>query len=208
MTIQMFHGLNAYIGKSNNIWSLIQKAEGLSNIGSTGGEICTADIPIGNIGIMVEGGLANLFYEDVWSSIDPEGKRNNSSYWDEFGNLHDNEVMYDSIRGDLKWALDGEEITQERVIVYCEKFATHAREKIRSNRQYSEGWMSPEVIHFVWVKHFADDREKKMARVLSRRLGVPLIEVRNSASLSAYTVDVCVEEESYPKWLEESLKFF
>ena len=68
-TIQMFHGLNAYIGKSNHIWSLIQKAEVLSNIGSTGGEICTADIPIGNIGIMVEGELTNIFYEDVWSSI-------------------------------------------------------------------------------------------------------------------------------------------
>ena len=92
-TIQMFHGLNAYIGKSNHIWSLIQKAEVLSNIGSTGGEICTADIPIGNIGVMTEGELTNIFYEDVWSSIGPEGKRNISSYWDEHGNLHDNEII-------------------------------------------------------------------------------------------------------------------
>ena len=178
-SVVLFHGIKAYTGRSDLGYESIRKAEGLTEIGLGGGEICVADKPIGSVGVLVAGSLSHLFTSDVWSEVDSNGKRQTNGGVDYC----------------LKNLLAGLELTQARVNILCDQVAKLAREKCRSHGDYAEGWMTPTGITGVWVNKYASKKDKKLARVLARRLNVQMFVVDGKTSVSSFTPSSIVEEQ-------------
>lgn len=66
-----FHGLAAYSGKGRE-----NVLNGLSTIFSSKDiEVCVADRPIGEIGVLMQGSIRAAFSSDVWSEVSDSGKR-------------------------------------------------------------------------------------------------------------------------------------
>ena len=177
--IVLFHGVKAYTGRSDLVYESIRKVECLIDIGLGGGEICVADKPIGSVGVLVAGNLSHLFTSDVWSETDSNGKRQTKGGVDYC----------------LKDLLAGLPLTQARVNILCDEVAKLAREKCSSHGDYAEGWMTPTGITGVWVNKYASKKDKKLARVLSRRLNVQLFVVDGKTSVSSFTPSSIVEEQ-------------
>lgn len=193
--VVMFHGIKAYNGRSDSVYESIKKVDSLVNIGTNGGEICVADIPIGSIGVLVSGTLSHLFISDVWSEIGEGGERQVNSFGAEL---------------DLMDVLAGLPLTQARVNVFCEQIAKTARKSFHSYGTYSEGWMIPVGITGVWVNKYASQKDKKLARVLARRLGLQLFVVKGDTSVSSLTPAPLIEEqlEMEKMWFQFTMSLF
>ena len=178
-SVVMFHGIKAYTGRSDSAYESIRKVDNLVNIGTNGGEICVADKAIGSVGVLVLGTLSYLFTSDVWSEVGEGGKRQTGGGVDYC----------------LKDLLAGLELTQARVNILCGKVAKLAREKYSSHGDYAEGWMTPTAITGIWVNKYASSKDKKLARVLARRLKVELFTVDGKTSVSSFTPSSMVEEQ-------------
>ena len=143
--MQLFHGLSAFRGTRNPIQQ-VQAADAC-----IGKEICTADRPIGPIGIMVTGTVSQCYSRDVWSYLDGDGKRH-----------ADPEIMdwYDAPReaGDDGVDLDDSAALESWIKTYRE-------------RDYIEAFHTADRITAVWIKDWADDTTRKAARIIARRHG-------------------------------------
>lgn len=193
--IVMFHGIKAYNGRSDIAYESIRKVESLVDIGLSGGEICVADFPIGSLGVLVSGTLSRLFISDVWSKIGDGGKRQANGSGTEI-NLED--------------ILAGLPLTQARVNVFCEQIAKTAREKLHSYGSYAEGWMTPTDITGIWVNKYASKKDKKLARVLARRLKLQLFVVDGETPVSSFTPAPLIEEqmETEKVWFQFTMSLF
>ena len=192
--VVMFHGIKAYNGRGDLSYESIRKVDNLVNIGVNGGEICVADIPIGSLGVLVSGSLSHLFISDVWSDIDSEGKRQANGGVD---------YCMKDLLADLP-------LTQARVNILCDEVAKIAREKHRSHCSYAEGWMTPAGITGIWVNKYASNNDKKLARVLAKRLNVQMFTVDGKTSVSSFTPAPLVEEqlETEKMWFQFTMSLF
>lgn len=193
--IVMFHGIKAYNGRSDSVYESIRKVDNLVNIGVDGGEICVADIPIGSVGVLVSGTLSHLFISDVWSGIGKDGKRQANGSGTEI-NLED--------------ILAGLPLTQARVNIFCEQIAKTARKSFHSYGSYAEGWMTPAGITGIWVNKYASKKDKKLARVLARRLKLQLFVVDGKTPVSSLTPAPLIEEqmETEKVWFQYTMSLF
>ena len=193
--IVLFHGIKAYNGRSDLVYESIRKVDNLVNIGVSGGEICVADIAIGALGVLVSGTLSHLFISDVWSEIGEGGKRQ--------ANGHVGELSLIDV-------LAGLPLTQARVNVFCEQIAKTARESFHSYGSYAEGWMIPTDITGIWVNKYASKKDKKLARVLARRLKLQLFVVDGKTSVSSFTPAPLIEEqmETEKVWFKFAMSLF
>lgn len=193
--VVMFHGIKAYNGRSDSVYESIRKVDNLVSIGTGGGEICVADIPIGSLGVLVSGTLSSLFISDVWSEIGKDGKRQ--------ANGPGTEINLENI-------LAGLPLTQARVNVFCEQIAQTARKSFHSYGTYSEGWMTPNGITGIWVNKYASKKDKKLARVLARRLKLQLFTVDGNTPVSSLTPAPLIEEqmEMEKMWFQFTMSLF
>lgn len=193
--IVLFHGIKAYNGRGDPVHESIKKVDNLVNVGINGGEICVADIPIGSLGVLVSGTLSHLFISDVWSEIGEDGKRQANGSGAEIS---------------LEDVLAGLPLTQARVNVFCEQVAKTARESFHSYGSYAEGWMTPTGITGIWVNKYASRKDKKLARVLARRLGLQLFIVEGDTSVSSLTPAPLIEEQMEMEkiWFQFTMSLF
>ena len=176
--VTMFHGIKAYTGRWDSVYESVSKVDNLVSLGKKGAEICTADKPIGALGVLVSGHLSNLFTSDVWSRTDDNGKRNINGYTREGYDVHD--------------VLFGLEFTQARVNLFCEHIAPASR---GGYGEYAEGWMIPDAVVGIWVNKHASSRDKKLARILTRRHKVQLFVVNDKTSMTNLTPAPLLEEQ-------------
>ena len=191
--IVMFHGIKAYSGRSDLAYESIRKVDSLT--GLSGGEICVADKPIGSLGVLVSGTLSFLFISDVWSVVGKDGKRQANGSGTEI-NMTD--ILY------------GLPLTQARVNVFCEQIAKTARESYNCFGDYAEGWMTPTDITGIWVSRQSSKKDKKLARVLARRLKLQLFVVDRKTSVNSLTPAPLVEEqiEKEKIWFQFTMSLF
>ena len=176
--IVMFHGIKAYTGRYDSVYESISKVDNLVDLGDKGAEICTADKPIGVIGVLVSGHISNLFVSDVWSRTDKDGKRHTNGYTREEYDIHD--VLFNL------------EFTQARVNLFCEHIAPISR---GGHGEYAEGWMIPDAVVGIWVNKYANSKDKKLARILARRHKVELFVVDGKTSMAKFTPASLLEEQ-------------
>lgn len=176
--VVMFHGIKAYTGRWDSVYESISKVDSLVSLGAKGAEICTADKPIGPVGVLVLGDLSNLFTSDVWSRTDENGKRHINGYTREGYDIHD--VLFNL------------EFTQARVNLFCEHIAPAFRS---GYGEYAEGWMIPDAVVGIWVNKYASSEDKKLARILARRHGVELFVVGDKTSMTNLTPSPLLEEQ-------------
>lgn len=176
--VTMFHGIKAYTGRWDSVYESIKKVDSLVSLGAKGAEICTADKPIGALGVLVSGHLSNLFTSDVWSRTDENGKRHINGYTREGYDIHD--VLFNL------------EFTQARVNLFCEHIATKMRD---GYGEYAEGWMTPDAVVGIWVNKHASSKDKKLARILARRHKVELFVVGDKTSMTNLTPASLLEEQ-------------
>jgi hypothetical protein len=168
----MFHGLMAYTDRrAISPINLACKAKG-----TIGAEICTADKPIGAIGLSVSGTLTALFERDIRSKV-RGGRRVVVDHYDSHPVTGAPWIgRFVTGCNDIhKWISNP---TQSQVEGFCKD----------SQYEYCEGWMIPTHIDYVWVGKNASDENYWHARSLSLKLRVPLVEV--DASTRLWNVDV------------------
>ena len=180
-SVVMFHGIKAYTGRYDSVYESIKKVDNLVDLGKKGAEICTADKPIGSLGVLVSGHLSNLFVSDVWSEADNKGKRHTNGYSSSGYDIYD--------------ALFGLQFTQARVNLFCSHIAQKARKSWYIHGEYAEGWMIPEFVVGIWINKYASSKDKKLARILARRHGVELFVVDDKTSMTNLTPAPLLEEQ-------------
>ena len=163
--MEMFHGISAYFGRKNR--GIFGRARAIK--GCLGNEICTADRPIGPIGVVVDGHITSIFDGDCYSYINEHGRR----------------VPHEGMgRHSCQINNPSDEVVIEFV-------RTAHSDSYYGNRHYCEAFSIGERITMVWVKAWADTRTKKEARVLSRLFDAPLLEVEGSDRIDQL---VCPED--------------
>jgi hypothetical protein len=162
---QSFHGLEAYSGKRQGVHALLAKARALHGLADQA-EICTADRPIGQIGVVVDAVHTFAFDCDVWSETlgRKAGQRTYGRRRPEFEMSDENGLTNDQLR------LVGE--------------AAAAR-----GQKYAEYWASSPEVRCVWVADTASQRTQKRARVLARALGTVVVTVTETTPIAAYQAD-------------------
>lgn len=145
MGITTFHGIGAYCG----IRSPLQVRAALDTL-MEGVEICTADRPIGQIGVVVSGDCVGHFKRDVRSSVADDGKRHA-------------EVWYDD---ELPTPRSQAEYTAN-----CQR----ALEEDGRAKHYTEAWISAYGVCAVWVKPWASPAVIRLAHLLAKNRGIPCI---------------------------------
>lgn len=176
--VEMFHGLAAYTDRRGlDPVTLAVKAKAAIS----GAEICTADRPIGKIGLVVWGELTALHAQDVWSRKDSKGRR----VCLDWGN-HDDDWDRPVVRGyrnevrDIRQDHCGE-CPQDQALVnaWCRDTAP----EYRTRGDYAEGWIAAQGASCVWVRVDADDATYWLARSLAKKLRVALVEVEKSTRI-------------------------
>jgi len=149
--MMLFHGLSAFNGTRNPLQQLqaVQKCmEGI--------EICAADRPIGEIGIMVRGEIIDAYPFDVWSTV-KGGKRVAEFGYDRSSINIDNVNLSDPVE--------------------VEKWIKNSRDDYFHGK-YCEVFMKPRDITHIWLKPYASKKAKKVANILSLKYSVPVVDVK------------------------------
>ena len=157
-SIIAFHGIGAYTRKKlkrhGQRKSLLEKA-------ITGEvEIAVADLPIGEFGIIVKGGLRVAFECDIKSEIGDNGSRQLS-----LASIFFNEVVDPTQE---EW--DGLSALDMKL------YMSDAKED-GPIAAYSEGWMKTTTLVAVWIDYWAEGSVRKSAMLLAEEHGVPLVYV-------------------------------
>lgn len=158
----MFHGLAAYMG-GNKPLQILKKADGI-----VGNEICCSDKAIGPVGVYCSGSVIRAFSKDCWSWIDENGCRQTDRFVDGVRDAFYNTDGYKYQVNDL---MCNDWVSELKKAIYEEG----------DSYRYSEIFMIPDSIDAVWIKAKAKEKFKKTARVLARKLGVPVVVVTNDS---------------------------
>jgi hypothetical protein len=180
MSISMFHGLMAYTDRrAIDPITLACKAKG-----TIGAEICTADKPIGQIGLLVAGQLTALFERDVRSKV-RNGQRVVVDHW-----ACDPDTGAPYVGRHVSWCSELQFTRQTRDgVVHHNPNQTEVENFCKASQfDYCEGWMIPTHIEYVWVGKNANNENYWHARALSLKLRVPLVEV--DAATRLWNVEV------------------
>lgn len=160
--ITSFHGIGAYRGQRSPFALYRQTATALSGV-----EICAADRPIGAFGIVTTGSHIATFPWDVWSEIDPTGRR-----------------VSDHHAG-ITGATD-----QRQYEAYCrgvmlDELADRDADirDISKYRRYRESWISATAIRAVWIKPWVSAETHRAAEIIARHYGVPLLFVSGTTRI-------------------------
>ena len=177
--IEMFHGLAAYTDRGSiGPITLAVKAKAAAS----GAEVCVADRPIGKIGLVLCGELTALHAQDVWSRLDSKGRRVCVDWWRESDDGVPMVRRYDSdVRDASQDAINPEK--QSEVDGWCKYIAPACR----TRGDYAEGWLKADGVSCVWVRTDASDAMYWQARSLSKKLGVPCLEIRKQMRIWDYT---------------------
>lgn len=177
MTVtQAIHGLEAYSGKNKPIHRLIAQA---MEVNAVRGEICTASILIGSIGVLVDAIHTCAFDGDVWSEVQPDGTRtfspekNANRKWFADGSVED------------KWSYSRADWTNETGWSnHCLLKAAHSAKK--EGRPYAEYFARRPSIRCVVFDRKADAKTAMKARVLARFLKTVAMPVDANTRLEMY----------------------
>jgi hypothetical protein len=185
----MYHGLSAY-NRTHSGLEVIRRADAIAN--GEAGTICCADTTIGPVGVFVEGKCPVAFAGDVWSKPD-----DSTSIGRCFTSISKTRWEWDSIQivsegdstlrlMDAVWDENTERYvweTEHTYFVDASADLTDAQvEKVSAvseqlGNTYAEFWFRETSVSAVWVSVDASPRWHKIARILARRLDVPLMRV-------------------------------
>jgi len=179
--ITSFHGLRAYRGSSTPLGILRAAKTALSGV-----EICTADRPIGPIGLAVFGHASAVFERDVWSEVNHGQRVGCGRYYREDGGQ--DWYPLSAVELAQEWELGAifDAPSQQDYESFCAAHRYH-------DKHYCEPWVEAEACRAIWVKDWAPARDKKIARLVAKILGVPFVEITQSCRIEDF-----LDEHSLP----------
>lgn len=163
------HGIKAYRKPVGSL-AMVQRAEKCVS----GVEICASDRAIGSVGLVLSGFSSATYSQDVWSYTQNGGERL-------FGLVCD----YHRLAGEYCTCGDSDFPHIARThghhsTLEFSKWCSDALEE--SGARYCETFFSAHQIEAVWVKSWASEKDRKVARVIARKYKVMVLVINDSDS--------------------------